>query len=183
MIEVTIFEATTDDPIKIVSFRNTKGFIIRESFYNPKNELVFEEMTEYCEKMKISRNVLFVSNDHKAIAYRNLYQNIENERVDKRSGYTDYKLKNGVFEKMSFAIYEYDENQVCKKCKIYDENDELYYSILFNEDHVSYIAKNGEAVADYYQFHEDIISKLETYESIKERLLDDAREKFRKDKG
>ena len=70
MIEVTIFEATNDDPIKIVSFRNTKGFIIRESFYNPKNELVFEEMNEYCEKMKISRNVLFVSTDHKAIAYR-----------------------------------------------------------------------------------------------------------------
>lgn len=166
-----------------VSFRNTKGFIIRESFYNPKNELIFEEMTEYCEKMKISRNVLFVSTDHKAIAYRNLYQNIENERIDKRSGYTDYKLKNGVFEKVSFAIYEYNENQVCTKSKIYGENQELYYSILFNEDQISYKAKNGETVADSYQFHVDVISKLETYESIKEKLLEEAREKFRKDKS
>ena len=84
---------------------------------------------------------------------------------------------------MSFAIYEYDENQVCTKSKIYGENQELYYSILFNEDQISYMAKNGETVADSYQFHEDVISKLETYESIKEKLLDEAREKFRKDKS
>ena len=67
MIEVTIIGATEDSPLKTVYFRNTKGWIIRESYYNPTNELIVEEMVEFDDKNKISRQVLFLTAEYKTI--------------------------------------------------------------------------------------------------------------------
>ena len=186
MIEVTIIEGTNDYPFKIVSFRNTKGWIIRESFYNPSNQLIIEEMVEFDDKNKISRQVLFITTDYKIIAYRNLYQAGESERSDKRLGFTDYELVNGEFKKISWMIYEpASKEKTFSKSLYYNQNDELLYYYI-NDDATlttKYFDVNNQILDDFYSFYKENFDSLETYETIKKDLLQQAQDKYYDNKG
>ena len=178
MIEVTIIGATEDSPLKTVYFRNTKGWIIRESYYNPTNELIVEEMVEFDDKNKISRQVLFLTAEYKTIAYRNLYQSGESERSDKRLGCTDYKFVNGEFKKISWMIYEpSSKEKTFSKGLYYNQNDELLYYYI-NDDvtlTTQYFDANNQIINDFCERNFD---SSETYESIKRNLLKQAQDKY-----
>jgi len=181
MIEVEIYEGTNGDPLKRVYFRNTKGWIIRESFYNPSNQPIIEEMVEFDDKNKIYRQVLFLAIEYKTIAYRNLYQAGETERSDSRLGYTDYKLIDGEFKKISWMIYKSSSKEnPFSKGLYYNQDDELlYYST--NDDTTlttTYFDPNDQVIDDFYAFSEKNLNLVETYDSIKRDLLQQARNKY-----
>ena len=203
MIEVTIIGATEDSPLKTVYFRNTKGWIIRESYYNPTNELIVEEMVEFDDKNKISRQVLFLTAEYKTIAYRNLYQSGESERSDKRLGCTDYKFVNGEFKKISWMIYEpSSKEKTFSKGLYYNQNDELLYYYINDDVTLTtqyFDANNQNDELLYYYINDDVtlttqyfdannqiindfcernFDSFETYESIKRDLLKQAQDKY-----
>ncbi|WP_089605252.1 hypothetical protein [Acinetobacter piscicola] len=181
MIEVEIYEGTNGDPLKRVYFRNTKGWIIRESFYNPSNQPIVEEMVEFDDKNKIFRQVLFLTTEYKTIAYRNLYQAGETERSDNRLGYTDYKLIDGEFKKISWMIYKPSSKEApFSKSLYYNQDDELLYYCVNDDTTLTtkYFNPYDQVIDDFYTFSEKNLDSIETYDSIKNDLLQQIRDEY-----
>lgn len=181
MIKVKVSEPNQEDPLKYVCFHDSKGKLIRESFYDKENNLILDDMNEFNNLEGTSKFVLFTGNNYEVIAYRDVFHTDSNQRSDKRSGCTDYKFIDGEFKKISWISYEPSSKaKPFSRSIYYNENDEmLYYRI--NDDTTfttTYFTPNDQVISDFYEFYQKHITLTETYDSIKSELLQQARNKY-----
>jgi len=181
MIKVKVSEPSQEDPLKYVCFHDSKGKLIRESYYDQDNNLILDDMNEFSESKGTSQFVLFIGNNYEAIAYRDVFHTDANQRLDKRSGCTDYKSINGEFKKISWMIYKpSSKEKPFSKGLYYNQNDEMLYYCI-NDDTTfttTYFTPDDKLIADFYDFHQKYIAPVETYDSIKSDLLQKARNKY-----
>lgn len=185
MIKATVYEATKHDPLKRVYFTNSKR-VVRESFYDKSNNLILDEMKDFDALQGITRSVLFSGNNYEIIAYQDMFHTDANQRSDQRVGCTNYKLIDGQFRRISHNIYEApSEEYQFSQTMFYDQNGKLVYYIIDDTTRIfeniritTYFDHNGEEIKDYDTFFVDKILKVETYDSIKSDLLQQARNKY-----
>lgn len=116
--------------IKQVLYRDESGSVIRDVCYNRSGIVITDELTEFSVNRKVLSSVIYGADSETIIAYR---QFVYDESGFTELGFADYKLKNGIMQRVCRTESYWVEQGRVARCDWFDANDMFHSYEIFRE--------------------------------------------------